>query len=458
MVTAEGPTPSMLPSSKAEPGGIAELWTLAYPVMVATLSQSMMGVVDTFYMGRVGTAEQGAVGLSMITFWTITSLFVGTVHGVATFAAQHFGARNFHLCGRDGWMGLYFSVPAALLLAGIACLSEPIFVLLGQDDSIVPHASAYISVRLYGAFAVLVNYTMVSFLRGIGDTKTPMYFAFGANVLNIIINYPLILGHWGCPAMGAFGAALGSVIATAIFSVAYLIFFLTGERHRRYQTRFIPYPRFKEMVSFLKIGLPIGGNWTLEMISWTAFMIIISRFGAVALAATEIVFEILHFSFLGAIALGHAATTLVGQYLGADHPGTAQKTAKSTILSSILYCVSMGVLFFTCRKLIVSWFSLDQAVIDVGARLFIYAAIFQFFDGLGISCTSVIRGAGDTRWPMLLMAIVAWGFFIPLTFVLTQWADMGIDGAWIAATLFIVTVSMGVYARYRSGRWISMRV
>lgn len=440
------------------PGGVAELWKLAYPVMVATLSQSMMGVVDTFYMGRVGTAEQGAVGLSMITFWTITSLFVGTVHGVSTFAAQHYGAGKFKTCGRDGWQGLYFSIPGAVLLGVVAFFTEPIFVLLGQDETILPHATEYSTVRLAGAFFVLINYTMVSFLRGIGDTRTPMYFTFGANALNILINYPLILGHWGCPAMGAKGAALGSVIATAVFSAAYVIFFLTGERNRKFETRRIPPLSIKDMLGFLKIGLPIGGSWTLEMISWTAFMIIISKFGAVALASTEIVFEVLHFSFMGAIALGHAATTLVGQYLGADDPITAQKTAKSTILSSIIYCVSFGVVFFLCRRIIISWFSLDPSVIDVGAKLFIYAAVFQFFDGLAISCTGVLRGAGDTKWPMLLMAIVAWGFFIPLTFALTQWADMGIDGAWTAATLFIIFVSLGIYTRYRSRKWLSMRV
>jgi putative MATE family efflux protein len=394
----------------------------------------------------------------MITFWTITSLFVGTLQGVSTFAAQHYGAGKFRRCGQDGWMGLFIAVPSALILGGVAVFSTTIYELLGQDETIVPHAADYTFIRLCGAFFVCINYGMVSFLRGIGDTKTPMYFTFGANVLNIILNYPLILGGWGFPALGAAGAALGSVIATAVFSTAYLVFFLTGERVQKFKTRHILLPRVKDVLAYVKIGVPIGGSWVLEMVSWMAFMVIVSHFGNVCLAATEIVFEVLHFSFMGAIALGTAATTLVGQYLGAEEPAFAQKTARSTIVSSVIYCSSFGVVFFTCRYLIINLFTLDPTVVEVGAKLFMYAAVFQLFDGLGISCTGVIRGAGDTRWPMMLMAFMAWGVFIPMTCALTYWTDLGIDGAWISATVFIFIVSVGIYLRYRSGKWLTMRV
>jgi putative MATE family efflux protein len=446
------------PIKRHAPGGYGELWAMAYPVMVATLSQSMMGVVDTFYMGRVGTAEQGAVGLAAILFWTISSLFVGTLHGISTFVAQHYGAGKNTQCGRDGWLGLFLTVPSALILGSIALYAETIFQFIGSDPTIIPHATDYITIRLGGAFFVCINYALISFLRGLGDTKTPMYFTLGANVVNIVIDYPLILGHWGSPALGASGAALGSVTATALFSTAYLAFFLTGERNRQFRTRRIYVPRLRDVIDFLKVGAPVGGNWALEMTSWTVFMAIVSTFGNVALASTEIVFEVLHFSFMGAVALGTAATTLVGQYLGAEDPATAQKAARSTIVSSVIYCMSMGVVFYLFRRHIVEVFTLDPEVVEVGARLFIYAAVFQFFDGLGISCTGVIRGAGDTRWPMVLMVVLGFGIFIPLTFALAKWGGLGIDGAWTAATLFIVSLSAGLYFRYRTGKWKGMRV
>jgi putative MATE family efflux protein len=397
------------------------------------------------------------VGLAAITFWTIISLFVGTLHGVSTFSAQHYGAGDFARCGRDGWLVLFLTVPFALVLMSVTGLCTAIFEIIGTKPSIVPHASDYMFIRLMGAFFVLINYGVVSFLRGVGDTRTPMYFTIGANVLNIGFNYYLILAPEG-PKMGAGGAALGSVLATAVFSIGYVIFFLTGERNRLFKTRTLVKPRARELFDFLKTGMPIGGTWALEMASWTAFMAIISYFGVVALAATEVVFEVLHFSFQGAIALGTAATTLVGQYLGADKVKIAEKSARSTMCSSVVYCVTMGLIFLVFRRQIMQVFTLDHQVIEVGQRLFIYVAIFQFFDGLAISCNGVIRGAGDTRWSMVFMVIMAWGLFLPLTYVLTLKAELGIDGAWISATLFITLVGIGLYLRYRSGKWKTMRV
>ncbi len=414
---------------------MAELWILAYPVIVATLSQSVMGVVDTFYMGRIGTTEQGAVGFAALIFWTVSSLFVGTQQGVSTFAAQLYGAGDFTRCGRDGWIGLFISVPSAAILAVIALFTVEIFELIqtgthvgaSGEGSIIPHASNYLSIRLFGSLFILINLGVTNFLRGIGDTKTPMYFTIGANVLNVLLDYWLILAEGG-PHLGATGAALGSVIATGVFSLAYMAFFLSGRCHRRFATRRIQVPRLREMLDFLKIGAPIGGTWALEMIAWTVFMGMVSRLGNMALASTIIVFEVLHFSFMVAVSIGTAATTLVGQYLGAEDPKTAQKTARSALISGVVYCVTMGLLFLFMRRIIMSTFSLDPEVIETGCRLFIYAAVFQFFDGLGISSNGVIRGAGDTRFPLYLTVFLAVLFFIPLTYLLTWKADLGIDG------------------------------
>ena len=443
---------------RREPGGSAELWALALPVIVATLSQTLMGLVDTFFMGRIGTAEQGAAALAAVIFITISSLFIGTVHGVATFVAQHHGAEKYARCGRDGWLGLYFCIPAALVLGSIALLSQSIFTVIGLDSSTLPHATDYLFIRLAGVLFPMINFALVNFLRGIGDTRTPMWLTLGANVLNAFLNYALVLGNWGAPRLGAQGAAFATVIATAVFSIVYIGFFLTGERHRKYRTRSLPIPSKRDVIAFLKIGGPIGGIWTLEMVSWSVFMAFVSRLGNAELAATNITFQVLHFSFMGAVSLATAATTLVGQYLGAEEPDRARKTARTTIRWGITYCVTVGSIFLLARYQIVAFFNTEPGVIEIGGRLFLYAAVFQFFDGLGISSNGVIRGAGDTRWPMILMVVLAWGVFVPLTYALTFTLGWGVDGAWIAVVVFIAATGVGLHFRLRSGKWLTMRV
>ncbi len=447
-------------NKKHTPGGIGELWFLAYPIIIATISQTVMGVVDTFYMGRVGTVEQGAVGLAAVLYWSMASLFVGTLQGISTFSAQHYGAGDYKRCGKDAWIGLYLTLPSAVLLLAASFFILPIFELIGSDEAVIPHAVDYLSIRLYGSFFVLVNYALISFLRGIGDTKTPMYCAIGANILNIVLDYPLILGieAWGFKGFGAAGAASASVIATAVFSVVYLALFFFGKQSQKFGTRQIRGPALKDTASFLKTGAPIGGSWALEMVCWTFFMGIVSRMGEVALAATSIIVEVMHFSFMIAVSLSTAVTTLVGQYLGAEDVKTAQRSARTTVYCGVLFCLSMGILFFVLRGWIMSLFSLDPRVIETGSVIFIYVASFQCFDGLGKTCNGVIRGAGDTRWPMLMTMALAWGVFLPLTYILCEFTEIGVQGAWLAATVFIASLGVCMYLRYRSGKWKSMRV
>jgi MATE family multidrug resistance protein len=120
--------------------------------------------------------------------------------------------------------------------------------------------------------------------------------------------------------------------------------------------------------------------------------------------------------------------------------------------------VTLGLVFLAGRYRLTAFFNEDPAVVEIGGRLFIYAVVFQFFDGLGISSNGVIRGAGDTRWPMILMIILAWGVFAPMTYLLAFPAGLGIDGAWIAVVVFIAANGIGLHYRQRSGKWLAMRV
>ncbi len=165
-----------------------------------------------------------------------------------------------------------------------------------------------------------------------------------------------------------------------------------------------------------------------------------------------------HLSFLPGVALGVATLTLVGQYLGAGDPVSAEKSANTGIKIAFLFMTSMGLLFILFRTQIATLFNRDPRVIEMASNLFFFAAVFQTLDALGTVSSGAIRGAGDTRWPMLVSLCLSWFFFVPVVFILGKTLGYGLYGAWTGATVYICILGITLFARFRGGKWKKMKI
>jgi Na+-driven multidrug efflux pump len=168
--------------------------------------------------------------------------------------------------------------------------------------------------------------------------------------------------------------------------------------------------------------------------------------------------QMVHLSFLPGVALGVAATTLVGQYLGAKDTASAERAANTAIKIGLLIMCSMGALFILFRFQIAMLFNRDPAVVDLASKLFIFAAVFQTLDALGTVSSGAVRGAGDTRWPMVVSLLLAWFFFVPSIFILGNVLGYGIWGAWTGATIYICSLGLMLFGRFKSGKWKTMKI
>jgi MATE family multidrug resistance protein len=440
-------------------GGFREVWQLAYPVVITMASMSLMGVVDTFFMGFVGTPQQGAVGLGAVLSWTLMSFFNGTITATNTFVAQLYGAKKHQECGAVVWQAFYF----ALLSLGVVFLLiipniRPLVQAIGATGEVTGHACEYMQVRLAGSVFVFCNFCVVGFLRGIGDTKTPMKVTLFVNALNIGFTYLLVFGVLGLPALGVPGAALGTVISQGIASGIYLHLLLRKKTGDRYATRRFYPPVGGLMKRWLKVGVPIGLWWILEMGGFTVFTMFVATLGEVQLAGHQIVRQLMHLSFLPGVALSVAALTLVGQYLGAKDPASAERSAKTSIKIGMLIMGSLSLLFVLLRYPIAYAFNRDPQVQEVAANLFLFLLVFQILDALGTVSSGAIRGAGDTRWPMVVSLLLSWLFFVPSVFILGKLVGWGIYGAWTGATVYICILGLTMYGRFRAGKWKRMKI
>jgi multidrug resistance protein, MATE family len=428
---------------------------LAYPVVISTLALTLMGVTDTFFMRWVGTSAQGGVGLGGVLSWTCISFFVGTLTVINTYVAQLLGAGKPEQCGVIIWHGLVIALGFTLLLLPLASQIDALVGLFGATEEVAAITSSYAFIRVAAAPLHLVEACLTSFLRGIGDTRTPMMVAFLMLSLNIPLNYWLIFGGWGLPPLGPDGAAYATVAASAIGVIVLCLIVFRGYLRKQYGTGRPRSIAGRQVWSMLKIGLPIGVGYVLEMATWTIFAAIISHLSKEALAAHNIVIQVLHLSFMPGVAISVAATTIVGQHLGARDPVGAERSGYTALKVAMAFMFCMGLVFLIFGRVLSQTFSRDPQVVIIATKLFLMAAAFQIFDAMGMVSGGILRGAGDTRFPMAVGVLFSWFVFLPLVWFCGLYLELGVVGSWAGATVNLIGQGIILFWRVRSGSWKS---
>jgi len=449
-----------LPATRAlgVAGGVREVALLAYPIVLTQLSQTLMHVVDSIFVGRLGAAELGALGFACVWLWTVMSIFTGTATGVQTFVSQAHGSGDERGCGAWAWQGLYAVVPAAVLAAfAFAELADPLWSALGASDEIRVHAMSYMQMRPIGLAGQCLSLVLISFFRGLGDTRTPLVAAIVANATNIALDYGLVFGRLGLPAWGVAGAAVATSIAEWVGALMVAAAFLgprVRARHRTLPAR----PDVRAIRRFLRTGAPIGGQWLLDMSAFAIFTTLVAHLGEAAMAATQAMISLLSLSFMQSIGIGLAATTLVGRYKGGGDLPAAARSYRSATKLALGLALGVAVLFVLAPDALMRLYSSDPEVLALGPPLLALAAAFQLFDAVQIVAGDALRGAGDTRWPFLVQTGLAWCVRLPLAWFFAVTLGGGVVGAWYAEFAFIVSLAAALVLRFRSGVWAGVRI
>lgn len=452
------PGESLGPVPGPPPGGYREIWGLAWPAILTLLSQTIMWTVDAAMVGHVGKAQLAAVGLGGILIWTLYSAFVGLTTSVNTFVAQAVGAGHPRRAGRYLSQGLYLALASSGVLLLIRTQAADMVSIMGPSAEVQPLCVAYIGIRMLSAPFFLVQYCYAHFYRGIGDTVTPLKVLAFSNALNIVGDYFLIFGVGPFPRMGVEGAAWATSAANV---VAAGVFIAVGFRGR-IRDRFAPMAQWRihpgDIRRLLRIGLPMAAHYFLDMGSFLVFSAYIGRMGTDALAANQIVIQVLALSFMPAQGFSIAATTLTGQYIGAGRPDVAEKSAYGTIRLALAYAAFIALVCVALPGPLFRLFNDDPGVIALARPLLLLAAVFQVFDALQFVSGGGLRGAGDTVIPAVIVIIGAWFVFIPAAYLLGTTLDGGVVGAWAGATGYIAVVATLMFGRLRAGRWRGIRL
>jgi len=380
---------------------------------------------------------------------------------VNTFASQCLGRGRPSDAAAYAWQGVILG-----LFFGLLCLPGVFAVpwltgQLGHAPAVREQENAYVRWAMLSAGPTMVSYALTQFFVGVHRPWLGCVATVAANAFNVLANWLLIFGHAGCPRMGISGAALGTVLATVVQCGILLWFYWSAQFRRTYAThRQIGWCR-RKAAGVLRVGMPVGAQFGMDILSWTVFVaVVVGRlFGTAHLAASNIVFQYLHLSFMPAVGIGVALCAMTGKAIGRGDIELAKRQTYHATAVCMAYMGLCGVVFFFARTPLVKLFNSDPVVISIGAQLFVLAAVFQVFDGLGIAAMNALRGAGDTFWPSTYVAVLTWMVLIGGGLAAgVAWPEAGSVGPWLMATAYIILVGMALWVRFLRGHWRKMDI
>jgi MATE family multidrug resistance protein len=445
-------------------GGYREVLGIAFPLILSTSSISLMHVVDRVFLSWHSPESLAASLPAGAASWTLLSLFVGTTGYVSTFVSQYDGAGRPGRIGPAIWQGAYFSALATVVLAFCSLLAEPLFRLAGHPSAVESEEVVYFRILVLGGGGPVFSAALSSLYSGRGKTMMVMWVNLGGALLNAVLAYLWIFGKGGFPEWGIFGAGLASVIAPWAMSAFYFGLLFTPENRRRFDTasawRFDP----EIFGRLLRFGLPSGLQFMSDVAAFTVFVLLLGRIGEVELAASNVAFSINTFLFMPMIGLSMGTSVLVGRYLGANQPDLAARSVKSAYWMTVAYMGAFSLALVAWPDLFISIFHPRDAKVDfselsrLGRNLLYFVAGYSILDASNIVFTSALKGAGDTRFVLLIVLVAAAFVLVGPMYVACVVLGGGVYVAWSILTVYVVVLAFSFWLRYRAGYWRSMRV
>jgi len=444
-------------------GGAKEVLRLAFPLILSTSVSTVQMFTDRMFLMWYDTnAMSGAMQAGIASF-TVMALFLGITTYTSTFVAQYKGADRPLRIGVSIWQGVYFAIISGAIMLSFAPLSEEIFRWIGHGPEVRGYEEAYFRIMCIGGTPGLLGAALSCFFSGRGKTWPIFWIDLTSCMINVVLDYAMIFGHMGFPAWGLEGAAWATVIANVVRVIIYAVLFFTEENETAYCARSGWRPEWELFRRMVRYGLPSGIQFCLDVMAFTFFLAVIGRLGEVEFAATTIVFQINHLAFMPMVGIGMAVGILVGQRLGEDKPEIAAKTTWTAAAISTAYMAAIAAAFVIWPDLFLYPFARYADATEFGplrdmaVKLLWFVAFYCLFDTGNIIFASTLKGAGDTRFVMIMSVGLGW-----LVMVVPVWLVMrsgiGIYWAWTFATAYVSILALVFVARVIQGKWKTMRV
>lgn len=426
---------------------------LAIPMVLEMIMESLFGVVDVFFVGRLGPDAVATVGLAESLLTLIFAAAMGLSMATTAFVARRIGEKDPAGAAVGAVQAIAIGLGLSALMGVASVLFAPAMLrLMGASPAVIQVGSGFTAVLLGGTVTIVLLFLINAIFRGAGDAVIAMRSLWLANLINIVLDPCFIFGWGPFPKMGLTGAAVATTIGRGV-GVVYQLWVLLGGRTRvvvhREHVRLNP----AVMMRLIRVSLPGVLQFLISMASWLGLVRIIALFGSAALAGYTIAVRVLIFALLPAWGMGNAAATLVGQNLGAKKPERAERSVWLTAFYNMLFLGGVAVAFVIFAEPLIRLFTGDPAVVPIGVGCLRFISYGYVFYAYGMVMVQAFNGAGDTRTPMTINFFCYWLWEIPLAYCLAIWAGLGTNGVFLAITIAESTIAVVGVLAFRRGRW-----
>ena len=430
------------------------LFVLAVPMIMEMSMESLFAIVDTFFVAKLGANAVAVVGLTESIIALVYAVAIGASIGATAIVSRRFGEKDLDGAARTATHAVYLGVVVSAIMGVVGTLFAPqILQVLGAEPDVVTLGTPFMRIMIATNAVIVFLFVLNGIFRGIGDAAIAFRVLLIANGFNILLDPLLIFGIGPFPELGVTGAAVATSIGRAA-GVAFAAWALFGRSNGRLTIRrehWRPEPRL--IWQLLEVSGPAMLQLLIATASWSVLVMIVARFGSVAIAGYQIGLRVIIFVLLPAVGLANAAATMVGQNLGASRPDRAERAVWTAGLLNAVLLGLAGMFFVIFSPLVVGIFTADPGISAVAAECLRIVGFGYAFYGLGMVMESSFNGAGDTWTPTWLNVISFWLVEIPVAYVLAEVYGWGPRGVFWSITISFSLLAILSAILFRRGRW-----
>ncbi len=448
-----------------KPSGGREVLRVAAPLVVSSLSWTIMTFVDRMMLNWVSGAAMAAAFSASIAWFAIWCFPLGVCSYANTFVAQYDGAHQQHKVGLVVWQAVWIAIGFGVVLLMTIPLARPLFALAKHGPEALAYEVQYFQILCVGAPAMLLAQAACSFYSGRGQTWVVMIVDSAASLLNVVLDYCWIFGYYGFPEGGIAGAAWATVVSMWLKAIVYLLLPLQGKYRERFGTIAGLQWNGPLVRRILYFGGPSGFQMLLDVTGFTAFVLLVGRLGTVEAEATRIAFSVSSLAFMPIYGLHIAVSVLVGEHLGEDRDDLASTASLTTLQIALAYIAVISLLYVFVPGLFLHGFFIEDPLAAdrhaeirrMAAMLLQFVAAYNLLDATQMVFVGTLKGAGDTRF-LLNVSIVLAFLLAGFSWLSVQVWHLSVFGCWTLIVFWCWIAAATYVIRFWRGQWRSMRV
>ena len=444
--------------SSRQEGGYREILVVAIPLVISSATHTVLTFTDRMFLSWYSADCIAASGPASILSYAIICFFMGTGAYTTALIAQFYGANKTLRITRSLWQGIYFGLISSVFIVLLIPVGRMVINNSGHDSRVISLEISYFTILMYGGGLVVIGTTLSSFFSGQGRTKVIMFITFVSALINILLDYILIFGKLGFPALGIVGAGIATVISHAIVIAILACLVFQKKYRKKFRVHKLYQFNIKIFMKLISFGSPEGFHYFVDIAGFSVFIFFIGSYGSVALAASNIAIFVDMMAFMPMIGIGMATTILVGQYIGKNKKHIAVTVTNNSMKITLIYGTFIGCLFWFFPEFFINFFkgndeSTFSQIASNAIPIFKILPFFLMADSLNIIFGSALSGAGDTKFKMVTASLIVLFLFVPEEFLILKIWEMPVVYGWWWCTFYLLVMGLVYLFRFRQGAW-----